>query len=82
MKYTVKAYLCTNFVGLMDDLTTDNFYEVQDFVWANCQKGFDCELVDNETGDKCFYSAEAFTDYTDEVDELLQDLHMEQLEQM
>lgn len=32
MKYTVKAYLCTNFAGLMDSLETDKFYEVQDFI--------------------------------------------------
>ena len=78
MKYTVKAYLCTNFAGLMDSLETDNFNEVQDFIWENCHKGYNCTLTDNETGEtNCAY-AESFTEDTIDYADLL----MEQQEQM
>ena len=82
MRYQVNAYLCTNFAGLMDSLETDDFYEVQDFIWANCQKGFNCELWDTETGDRKLAYAEMFTETTEEPDELIRDLRMEQCEQM
>ena len=82
MRYQVNAYLCTNFAGLMDSLETDDFYEVQDFIWANCQKGFNCELWDTETGDRNWAYADDFTEETEEVDELIRDLRMEQLEQL
>ena len=82
MRYQVKAYLCTNFSYLMDSLETDDFYEVQDFIWENCQKGFNCELWDTETGERGWAYADDFTEDTEEVDELLEDLHMEQCEQM
>ena len=77
MRYTVNAYLCTNFAGLMDSLETDDFYEVQDFVWANCQKGLNCELIDTERGERNWAYADDFTEYTEEVDELLQDLYLD-----
>lgn len=78
MKYTVKAYLCTNVTGLMDSLETDNFYEVQDFIWEKCKKGFNCLLADNETGLRNWAYADDFTEETVNYTELL----MEQQEQM
>ena len=82
MRYVVKAYLCTNFAGLMESLETDDFYEVQDFIWENCQKGFNCELFDTETGSRNYVYAESFTEATENVDELLEDLKLEMKEQM
>lgn len=82
MRYTVNAYLCTNFAGLMDSLETDDFYEVQDFIWKSCQEGLNCELIDNETGDRGWAYADDFTEDTEDPSELLEDLHLEQLEQM
>ena len=78
MKYKVDAYLCTNFTGLMDRLETDNFYEVQDFIFENCQKGYNCELRDNESGETHIAYAESFTEETIDYADLL----MEQQEQM
>jgi formylmethanofuran dehydrogenase subunit A len=75
MKYTVNAYLFTNFAGLMDSLETDNFYEVQDFVEENRQKGFNCKLVDNERGTEGWAYAENDNDF-------YEDLFLEQCEQM
>ena len=82
MRYRVHAYLCTNFAGLMDMIETDNFDEVQDFIWANCQKGLNCELYDTKTGERNWAYADDFTEDTEDANELLRDLRMEQLEQM
>lgn len=79
MRYKVRAYLCTNFVGLIDDLETDDFYEAQDFVESNCRKGFNCELVDNELGTEGWFHAD---DFAEDQDDLFDDLLMEQREQM
>ena len=73
MRYKVNAYLCTNFAGLMESLETDDFYEVQDFIWANCQKGYNCELWDTETGERNWAYADDFTEETEEVEELICD---------
>lgn len=77
-RYVVKAYLCTNFAGLMDSLETDCFDEVQDFIFANCQKGFNCELTDREKGETNVAYAESFNETTIDYADLL----MEQLEQV
>jgi hypothetical protein len=73
MRYIVRAYLCTNFSGLVDDLETDDFYEVQEFIWDNCQKGYNCELTDTETGDRSAAYVESFTEATEDVDELVKE---------
>ena len=77
-RYSVKAYLCTNFSGLMESLETDIFDEVQDFIFANCQKGFNCELIDRKTGEPNMAYAESFTEETVDYADLL----LEQQEQM
>ena len=82
MRYTVNAYLCTNFAGLMDSLETDDFYEVQDFIWKHCQNGLNCELIDTERGTRNLAYADDFNEYTEDANELIRDLRMEQCEQM
>ena len=72
MRYSVRAYLCTNFTGLMDSLETDSFYEVQDFIWENCQKGYNCTLTNNETGETNMVYADSFTEETIDCNDLLQ----------
>ena len=84
-RYKVCAYLCTNFSGLMDSLETDNFYEVQDFIFENCQKGYNCMLTNNETGEMNWAYAEDFNEETTDVEmnnTFYNDLLMEQQEQM
>lgn len=73
MKYTVNAYLCTNFAGLMDSLETDFWFEVEDFIWDNVQKGFNCELIDNETGSRNWAYADDFNEAVEEVNELIRE---------
>ena len=94
MRYTVKAYLCTNFSGLMDSLETDIFDEVQDFIWENVQRGYNCELTDNERGETNWAYADDFDEETLNPEDLIRnskkrvasdfyaDLIMEQQEQM
>lgn len=68
MRYVVQAYVCTNFSWLMDSLETDNFYEVQDFIYENCQKGYNCVLTDNETCETNIAYADNFDEeYESEV---------------
>lgn len=62
MRYCVKACICTNFIGLMDSLETDSFYEAQDFIWENCQKGYNCLLVDRERGTQLWAYADDLTE--------------------
>lgn len=91
-KYTVNAYLCTNFTGLMDSLETDFWFEVEDFIWDNIQKGYNCELIDNETGSRNWAYADDFDEEALNPEDLLRetkkqnlfyaDLLMEQQEQM
>lgn len=73
MKYTVIAYLCTNFSGLMDSLETDFWFEVEDFIWDNVQKGFNCELIDNETGSRNWAYADDFDEETLDPEDLLRE---------
>ena len=88
MRYTVKAYLCTNFSGLMEIIETDDFSEVEDFIWKNTQDGYNCELTDNETGDVNVAYADDFNEDTTDVEMKIRntrfyaDLLMEQHEQM
>ena len=73
MKYTVNAYLCTNFAGLMDSLETDFWFEIEDFIWDNVQKGFNCELIDNETGSRNWAYADDFDEESLNPEDLLRE---------
>ena len=91
LRYTARAYLCTNFSGLMDSLETDNYSEVEDFVWENVQRGYNCELTDNERGETNWAYADDFDEEALNPEDLIRDhkkkvfyrdLLMEQQEQM
>ena len=71
MRYTVKAYLCTNFTGLMNELETDSWDEVEDFIWENVQRGYNCELADHDTGNKNYAYAEDFDEEALNPEDLL-----------
>lgn len=75
----------------MDSLETDFWFEVEDFIWDNVQKGFNCELINNETGSRNWAYAEDFDEEAldpedlirdHKKNELLEDLLLEQQEQM
>ena len=71
MRYTVKSYLCTNFAGLMNELETDSWNEVEDFIWENVQRGYNCELTDHDTGNKNYAYAEDFDEEALNPEDLL-----------
>ena len=93
MKYTVKAYLCTNFSELMDDFETDYWSVVEDFIWENTQLGYNCEIIDNYNEKTSYTYAEDFDEEALNPEDLIrdhkktkvsmfyQDLLMEQQEQ-
>ena len=70
-RYVVKAYLCTNFSGLMTTLETDSWSEVEDFIWENVQRGYNCELNDKETGNKNYAYADDFDEEALNPEDLL-----------
>lgn len=93
MKYSVSAYLSSNFIGLMSTLTTNNFNEVKNFIWDNVQRGYNCEITTNKTGKKQWAYADDFDEEALNPEDLIRktqkkrnsfyaDLRMEQQEQM
>lgn len=93
MRYYVRAYIEKSMRGLIDSLETNDWSEVEEFIWENCQHGLNCEFVDLEYDNNCGVAyADLFTPYTVEVEELIirkgvsdvfyADLLMEQQEQM
>ena len=94
MRYTVNAYLCTNFAGLMNSLETDIWDEVEDFIWENVQRGYNCTIIDNENGETNWAYADDFDEEALNPEDLIRnsqkrvmsdfyaDLLMEQREQM
>lgn len=81
-KYKATAYLERCLRGAMDGIDTDDEAMLDEFVWKNCQQGLTCEVIYNETGNRKVYYAEKFTTETMSIDDLLDDLHLEQQEQM
>ena len=81
-KYKATAYIERCLRGAMDGIDTDDEALLDEFVWENCQEGFTCEVIYNETGERKVFYAEKFTTETMSIDELLDDLRLEQQEQM
>ena len=73
MRYTISAYLCTNNPIKIDSLKTDFWFEVEDFIWDNVQKGFNCELIDNETGSRNWAYADDFDEESLNPEDLLRE---------
>ena len=73
MRYTVNAYLCTNNPIKIDSLKTDFWFEVEDFIWDNIERGFNCMLIDNETGDINWAYSENFNGDVDELVEIIRE---------
>lgn len=65
-KYEVSSYYGKDFKGLEDSLNTDNYDEVETFIWEKLQNGNTVEFIDTETGDRKRYSPETH-EYGDET---------------
>lgn len=61
-RYYVRACVITNYVNAIDSLETDDWYEVQDYILENCQKGYSCEIIDTSTGYQNWSYADEFSD--------------------
>ena len=42
--YTAKAYLNSNYIGLMDSIESTNIHDCIDFIWSRLQCGYYCTL--------------------------------------
>ena len=81
-KYKATAYIERCLRGAMDGIDTDDKSLLDEFVWENCQEGFTCEVIYNETGKRKVFYGEKFTTETISLEELLDDLIPEELELM
>ena len=93
-RYTVKVYYCGKHSCLMEHFETNSWHSVEEFVLENCQGGYNCIIINNETGSQKWAYAEDFSEGTVEPKDLIreikktcksifyEDLLMEQQEQM
>lgn len=72
-KYYVGAYYDEGFRGLAHSIVMDDWVEVEDFIWDNAQKGFNCLIIEHETGKKWYVFAEDFNENTVQPREIIRD---------
>ncbi len=72
-RYVVKAYLEKSMRGLMECLETDDWSEVEDFIWKHCQEGLNCQFIDhmNYMSNCGEAYVDLFDENTVEVEELI-----------
>ena len=51
-RYNATSYVLTNYSYAMNEIDTDSFDEIQDFVMKQLEDGYDVVVLDRETGDK------------------------------
>ena len=73
-RYEVGSYYGANYSGLEDDLYTNDFEEVKDWVWEKCQKGLYINVVDRETGNQVNINPENYDWESDDAYRILDDL--------
>lgn len=81
-RYKATAYLERCLRGAMDGIDTNDWSQIDDFVWKNCQQGLTCEIINNETGERRYAYPDNFSENTIGVEDLYNDLRLEQQEQM
>ncbi len=72
-KYYVDACYDKAFRGSYYSKAIDDWSEVEEFVWEYVQKGFNCLIIEHETGKKWYAFAEDFNENTVEPKELIRD---------
>ena len=73
-KFKATAYVERCLRGAIDGIDTDDYTAILDFVWANCQAGLACEIIDNETGERKYAYPEDFDENTIGVEDLIRDV--------
>lgn len=64
-----KAYIDSRFIGLMNDIKTDNNQDVINFIWNNLQQGYYCILQYVEHGSTRYFSPDFFNENTIDISE-------------
>ena len=75
-KYKAIAYIERCLRGAMDGIDTDDYSAILDFVWDNCQRGYSCEIISNETGERKYAYPEYFNENTISVEDLIRDVRI------
>ena len=69
-KYKLIAYVERCLKGIVDGRDTDDWAQVEEFVWENCQAGYTCEIIYTETGVRKYAHPDNFNENTVSVEEL------------
>lgn len=72
--YTAKAYLHSNYIGLMDSIESTNIHDCVDFIWSRLQHGYYCTLQYNTNSYLYRYFSPV---YFDEITEDISDCEVE-----
>lgn len=74
--YFVAAYLDDRFSVPMHGMNTKNFEKVKEFIWENCQQGYNCKFYDYESETTMrggvIALAKSFNESIRDVDELIE----------
>lgn len=73
-RYEVDSYYGANYSGLEDDLYTNDFEEVKDWVWEKIQKGGYIEVSDRERGKSVRLDPDSYDWESDDAYGVLDDL--------
>ena len=73
-KYRATAYVDRCMHCAIDGIDTDDYTDILDFVWDNCQKGLCCEIINHETGERKHAYPEYFNEDTIGVEDLIRDV--------
>lgn len=72
-KWYVDACYDKAFNGSYYAKAIDDWSEVEEFIWEYVQKGFNCLIIDHETGERKYAFAEDFNENTVEPKEIIRD---------
>ena len=64
--YVAKAYLNSNYIGLMDNIESTNINTCVDFIWSKLQQGYYCTLQYNADSHLYRYFSPVYFDETTE----------------
>lgn len=73
-KYYVDACYDEGFRSSYYAIATDDWSEVEEFVWEYVQQGLNCLIIEHETGKRKYAFAEDFNENTMESKEIIRDI--------
>ena len=75
-KYKALSYMERCLKGVVSGIDTDEWSLIDEFVWDNCQHGFTCEIINNETGERKYAYPDDFNENTISVEDLIRDVRI------